>query len=52
VAILADTGVTMEEHLFEVGKTFLADAFDNSEKALDQFQKFVNFIGKLAEVRR
>ena len=52
VSVLSDTGVTMEEHLYLQAKKALASAFDNPETAMDEFQQFVNFLGRLSEVRK
>jgi hypothetical protein len=52
VSILSDTGMTMEEHLYEQGKKALARAFESPEYAMDEFQQFVNFLGRFAEVRK
>jgi hypothetical protein len=52
VSVLSDTGITMEEHLYEQGKKALAGAFESPERAMDEFQQFVNFLGRLAEVRK
>jgi hypothetical protein len=52
ISVLSDTGTTMEEHLYEQGKKALAGAFENPEHTMDEFQQFVNFLGRLAEVRK